>query len=127
MAKWASTRHNQLPKATPTLRHPDTQHELAELADKAELFRDVFFPTPPEAELRDLQNAEYNHQIETPPIEGREIRDAIRTASPLKAPGPDGIPNIALQAGLATIASYLKRIFNPSLKLGIVQIPSGSL
>ena len=118
LAKWARTRHNQSARTTPAIRHPDTQQELIESADKAELFRDVFFPTPPEADLEDIENAEYNDQIEMPVIEEKEVRTAIRGASPLKAPGPDGITNKALQVGIDLIAAHLTRIFNQSLKLG---------
>lgn len=91
---------------------------MVEAADKAKLFRSVFFPTPPDADLEDLQNAEYNDQIEMPSIEEREVKNAIRTASPLKAPGPDGIANKALQAGKTLVAAHLTRIFNQSLQLG---------
>jgi ribonuclease HI/exonuclease III len=118
LAKWARTRHNQSARTTPAIRHPTTQQELIDPADKAELFRDVFFPTPPEADLEDIENAEYSGQIETPPIEEKEVRNAIRAASPLKAPGPDGITNKALQAGVDLIAAHLTRMFNQSLKLG---------
>ena len=54
LTKWTRTRHNQLVRATPSIRHPDTQHELAESPDKAELFQDIFFSMPPEADLGDL-------------------------------------------------------------------------
>jgi hypothetical protein len=47
-----------------------------------------------------------------PPVTEKEVRDAIRAALPLKAPGPDRIINKALQAGLAQLATYLTRIFN---------------
>jgi hypothetical protein len=53
-----------------------------------------------------------------PQITEKEIKDAIRTASPLKAPGPDGIANKALQTGTAQLATHLTRIFNQSLHLG---------
>jgi ribonuclease HI/retron-type reverse transcriptase len=42
----------------------------------------------------------------------------VRAASPLKAPGPDGIINKALQAGIDLIAAHLTRIYNQSLRLG---------
>jgi hypothetical protein len=35
LAKWARTRHNQSARTTPAIRHPDTQQELMEPADKA--------------------------------------------------------------------------------------------
>jgi hypothetical protein len=43
LAKWARTRHSQPSRSIPALQHPDTQFELVEPSDKAELFRDVFF------------------------------------------------------------------------------------
>jgi hypothetical protein len=53
-----------------------------------------------------------------PAIGENEVRAAIKTMSPLKAPGPDGITNKALQAGVNLITAHLTRIFNQSLKLG---------
>jgi hypothetical protein len=100
LAKWARTRRDQSTRSIPAIHHPNTQQELIDPADKAELFQDVFFPTPPEADLGDIQDAVYSGQIDMPPIEEKEVRTAIRGASPLKAPGPDGITNKALQAGI---------------------------
>jgi hypothetical protein len=54
LARWARTRHNQSTGSIPQIQHPDTQRELDDPAEKAELFRDVFFPTPPEADLEDI-------------------------------------------------------------------------
>ena len=118
LAKWARTRHDQSTRSTPTIHHPDTRQELIDPADKAELFRDVFFPTPPEADVGDIANANYSGQIEMPSIEEKEVRAAVKATSPLKAPGPDGITNKALQVGVDLIAPHLTRIFNQSLKLG---------
>jgi hypothetical protein len=112
LARWARTRHNQSTSSIPRIQHPNTQCELEDLAEKAELFRDVFFPTPPEADLEDIEHATYSDQIEMPPIEEKKVQTAIRAASPLKAPGPDGIMNKALQAGIDLIAAHLTRIFN---------------
>ena len=67
---------------------------------------------PLEADLRDIQSAEYSGQVQLPPIAEKEVRDAIRTASPLNALGLDRIANWALQAGTHLIATYLTRIFN---------------
>jgi hypothetical protein len=67
--------------------------------------------------LEDIENATYSGQIKMPPIEEKEVRTAIRAALPLKAPGPDGIMNKALQAGIDPIAAHLTRIFNQSLRL----------
>ncbi|KAH7563672.1 hypothetical protein BM1_00719 [Bipolaris maydis] len=118
LARWARTRHDQSIGSIPTIQHPDTRCELEDPAEKAELFQDVFFPPPPEADLGDIENATYTGQIDMPPIEEKEVRTAIRAASPLKAPGPDRITNKALQAGIDLIAVHLTRIFNQSLRLG---------
>ena len=118
LASWAKSRGNEAPRVTPAIQHPTTQHEITEPADKADLFRDTFFPTPPEADLRDIQDAEHSGQIELPPITEKEVKDAVRAASPLKAPGPDSIANRALQAGPSPITAHLTRAFNQSLRLG---------
>jgi len=57
-----------------------------------------------------------------PPIKEKEVRIAIQAASPLKAPGLDGILNKALQARIDLIAAHLARIFNQSLQLGYCPI-----
>jgi len=118
LVKWAKTRENPAPVVTPAIQHPETQQAVTDPAKKADIFRDTFFPVPPEADLEDIRNAHYDDQVDMPPVTEKEVRDAIRAASPLKAPGPDGIINKALQAGLAQLATHLTRIFNQSLHLG---------
>ena len=53
-----------------------------------------------------------------PKITEKEVLEATKAASPLKAPGLDGIPNRALQAASTLLAPHLTRIINQSLKLG---------
>ena len=86
---------------TPAIRHLETRQEITDLAEKADVFQNTFFPIPPEANLEDIREAEYGNQVELPQITEKEVRDAIRAASPLKAPSLDGITNKALQAGTA--------------------------
>ena len=117
IARWARTRETQSARTTPAIEHPETRREITEPSDKAELFKDVFFPAPPEANLEDVRDAEYSGQIELPPITEKEIEDAIRAASPFKGPGPDGITNKALQAGRTQLTTHIRRIFNQSIKL----------
>jgi hypothetical protein len=64
------------------MQHPDTQRELEDPAEKAELFRDVFIPKPPETDLEDIEHAAYRGLIDMPPIEEKKVRTAIRAASP---------------------------------------------
>lgn len=118
IAKWARNRGNQPPSVTPTIKCPNTNEEAVRPEEKASLLRDTFFPKPPEADLNDLENAEYHDQIPMPNITEKEILDAIQAAAPLKAPGPDGIPNKVLQAASSILVGHLAIIMNQSLKLG---------
>lgn len=77
----------------------------------------MFFPEPLDANLEDIDNTVYADQINLPPIAEQEVEDAIRNATPLKAPGPDGIVNRALQIALPWIRQHLTRVFNQSLSL----------
>ncbi|KAK7177545.1 zinc knuckle [Paraphaeosphaeria sporulosa] len=116
--KWARTKETQSARATPAIEHRETQREITEPSDKAKLFKDVFLPTPPQANLQDFHDAEYSDRIELPPVTEKEIEDAISAASPLKGPGPDGITNKALQAGRPQLTAHMLRIVNQSIKLG---------
>lgn len=118
IAKWARNRHSQTSAITPALQDPATAATAITPGEKAELFRKVFFPKPPDANLDDIDTTVYADQISLPPIAEQEVEDAIRNAAPLKAPGPDGIVNRALQIASPWIRQHLTRIFNQSLSLG---------
>ncbi|KAH7147027.1 hypothetical protein B0J13DRAFT_553077 [Dactylonectria estremocensis] len=49
----------QAPEVTPTLQHPDTSQMVSDPAEKAEIFKKAFFPSPPEAEIGDIEDATY--------------------------------------------------------------------
>jgi hypothetical protein len=68
MANWARNRNNQAPEITPTLEDPDTVRMVSDPADKAEVCRKTFFPSPPEAEIGDIEDATYPDRIAMPPI-----------------------------------------------------------
>ncbi|KAJ6437601.1 zinc knuckle [Purpureocillium lavendulum] len=118
IAKWARNRQCQTSAITPALKDPATLETAITPGEKAELFRKAFFPKPPEANLEDIDNAVYADPINLPQIAEQEVEDAIRNAAPLKAPGPDGIVNRALQIASPWIRQHLTRIFNQSLSLG---------
>ncbi|KAJ3560528.1 hypothetical protein NPX13_g9271 [Xylaria arbuscula] len=118
IAKWARNRGNQAPNVTPELRHPTTGQKAIKAEEKAQLLRETFFPIPPDADLDDINNATYTDQIPMPPITTNEVECAIQATPPLKAPGPDGIPNLILKRALPHIKFHLTRIFNHSLTLG---------
>ncbi|KAI7698384.1 hypothetical protein KC353_g17003 [Hortaea werneckii] len=92
--------------------------EAIEASEKAEVFRRTFFPRPPAADLENMQDAQYAGQISLPPITEKEILEAIKSTSPLKAPGPDGLPNLVLQATADVIVGHLTGVFNQSLHIG---------
>lgn len=92
LTKWARSREGLYEQGiTPPL---DKDGYTAETPDeKAELFRQVFFPEPPPADLSDIDTAEYPEPIGFPRIQPHEIETAVRATPPDKAPGEDGIPN----------------------------------
>ncbi|KAI3545670.1 zinc knuckle [Colletotrichum abscissum] len=118
IAKWARNRQSQPPTVTPEIKKPNTSQVATTPEEKAALFKETFFPPPPEANLEDIDNASYNNPIGLPPVSESEVEDAIQEAAPLKAPGPDGITNLALQVARPWITPHLVRIFNQSLRLG---------
>ncbi|KAK1458424.1 zinc knuckle [Colletotrichum tamarilloi] len=118
IAKWARNRQSQPSTVTPEIRNPNTSQVAATPEEKAALFKETFFPPPPEANLEDIDNASYSNQIGLPPVSESEVEVAIQEAAPLKAPGPDGITNLALQVARPWITPHLVRIFNQSLRLG---------
>lgn len=115
--KWARGRETLPPSVTPSLQCPQTKREVTEASVKAEVFRRTFFPRPPVADLRDTHGVQYTGQISRPPITKKEILEAIRSTSPLKAPGPDGLPNRVLQVTADIIVGHLEMIFNQSLRI----------
>lgn len=118
IAKWARSRQNQTPTVTPELQKPNTTETATTPEEKAALFKETFFPTPPEANLADMENAVYNDQLTMPPVTEQEVDDTIQEAAPLKALGPDGIINKALQLAKPLIIPHLAQMFNQSLMLG---------
>jgi exonuclease III len=118
LAKWARNRHSQTPNVTPALVNPATKQQAITPSEKAELLRKTFFPVPPDTDIEDIENANYPAPAAMPLITTREIEEAIEEAAPLKAPGPDGITNKALQIASPWIKHHLTKIFNQSLTLG---------
>ncbi|KAJ3552838.1 hypothetical protein NPX13_g11022 [Xylaria arbuscula] len=118
IAKWARNRDKPAPSITPELKNPATGQLAITPEEKTQLLKDTFFPTPPDASLEDISGIEYAEQIAVPPITSEEVEEAIRNTSPMKAPGPDGIPNMILREALPWIKIHLTRIYNHSLALG---------
>jgi ribonuclease HI len=117
LVKWAKNRHNTTPACTPALVKQDgTLAQRAE--EKVETLRQSFFPPPHQADLSDIDGYHYPPAIECPDITLREIERAVRKASPNKAPGTDGIPNIILHQTTGILLPHLHKLFNACLNVG---------
>ena len=118
LAKWVKNRGTIRPAFTPALQQPDGIFVLGP-EEKAELLYAVFFPTPPEADLSDIESYENPEPLQMPPIAEQELRNIILQASGSKAPGPDGISNCILHLAFPHILPQLLPLYNQCLKSGI--------
>ena len=118
LAKWAKNRGAESQAFTPALQKQDGTSAI-ESEDKAELLQATFFSTPPEADLRDLEDYEYPEPLQMPLIREQELSNAILQALSNKAPGPDGIPNRILHLSLPQILPLLLPLYNQCLRSGI--------
>lgn len=117
LAKWARSRGTASQAFTPALKRLDGTLAL-EPSDKAELLRTAFSPTPPVADLSDMEDYRYSEPVPMPPITKHEISNAILQAPGNKAPGPDGIPNRILHLALPQIPPLLLPLYNQCLHDG---------
>ena len=112
LAKWARTK-SQAPKEVPKM-PPLTfnGHTANTFTEKADVLKKTFFPAPPEADLRDLENYIYPPAKDCPiRITKQKVLTAIRRPKADKAPGPDGIPNRLLQACADKLSDILAPLF----------------
>jgi hypothetical protein len=91
VSKWARTRDKSTGSNIPTLRSQEGPAETNQ--QKVKLLRQVFFPSPPAADLSDIDPTLHPNQLTFPAISQQEIIDAIKRAPSDKAPGEDGISN----------------------------------
>jgi hypothetical protein len=130
LAKWARNRGSTRQGFTPAMQNPDGTAAI-EPEEKVNLLARRFFPEPPEAELDDLIDFDYEgylHRlragkddapIECPEITPDEVLAAIKKTKAGKAPGPSGIPNQILHLCQHTLAQRLVEVMNASLRLGM--------
>lgn len=118
LARWARRRGAVQPTYTPTLHIGDQTYDTPER--KAQVLGETLLPMPPEADLSDISGYRYPEPTQMPAVTEQEVRRAVLRAAPNKAPGPDGIPNMALHRALALPAflTYLTDLFNACLQLG---------
>lgn len=102
IAKWGkdfSTTPRQLPKF-PALKKSGGSDKMTEdFEAKVKVLRGVFFPSPPKADLEDIERATYPIPIDMPEmLDDEKVRKAIWKPKPDKATGIDGLPNRVLCA-----------------------------
>ncbi|GAT19404.1 pol-like protein [Aspergillus luchuensis] len=110
IARWARRAE---PRTTliPPLQRPDGGMET-DVKEKLDMFKDAFFPQPPEVDLTDVRNYKYPSPMQLPPITRREVTEAIRHMPGKKTPGKDTIP------------SHLLRHISPYIAEPLATLPS---
>jgi len=116
LARWAKNRTSQYRGFTPNIQGPEGLITASE--GKARIFKETFFPTPPEADLTDLEGYLYPPSVEWNSIQSHEIVNAIKRAASNKAPGTDGTPNRVLKIALPVILPLLLPLYNACWTLG---------
>lgn len=125
LSKWATQRSRlrkeppQFPPLKRQLEAGNPQTLATEFNEKAEILARKFFPEPRIAELEDLGTTEYPEKLESNRIiDITDVKTAIRRPKADKAPGPSGIPNRILQAGIEEIAPAATLLFNACMEQG---------
>ena len=102
----------------PPLKKPDGS--MAEtFNDKIDALRGAFFPPPPEADLVDIEGAEYPAPLTiSRTVTQVMVTKAINRPKKDKAPGPNGIPNRFLSIVAAPFAGVFTHLFQACLDVG---------
>lgn len=116
VAKWAKNRGTPRVSFTPEIKNQQGTPQKT-TQGKAEALKNSFFPRPPEADTSDI-GGEYPTPWQAPRLTEKETMEAIKRASPNKAPGPDQIPNKVLQAGITQLTTPLTNLYNNCLQAG---------
>jgi hypothetical protein len=114
LARWA---RNRGPHSIfiPPIQRPDGQMKT-ETTKKLELFKQAFFPPPPEVDLEDITDYAYPTPLEFQPITLNEVTQAIKHMPGRKAPGKDTIPSHFLHHLSHCIAESLQHLYNACLR-----------
>lgn len=119
---WTASKYVSNPSSASSARIPELRDAAGNTAStntqKCELLRRTFFPDAPPVDLDDIDTSARISQLPDITITEDAVRQCIRELSPYKATGPDGIPNVAIQAVEDHIAAPLTAIANACLRLG---------
>ena len=108
---------NTLSARLPALTRPDGSVARSR-SEKCDTLMAQFFPPPPEASLDDITDASYSDQLHLDPFTEEEVAAAITNLSPYKAPGPSGVPNVALKECSLSLVPVFTNIINRCIELG---------
>ena len=79
--------------------------------EKAEIFKETFFPPFPPADLSDIEGIDYPKLVSSPPrITSAEVNAAIEKLALKKAPGLDQISNLVLKTCYNEIKGHLLQL-----------------
>ena len=119
LARWAKDK-SHLPQELPQFPALVKEGGMADTFEtKVEVLKEKFFPPPQAADLGDINDAEYPARVDSPcGITVEEVEQAIRRCHADKAPGPDKIPNRALQAALPVLSEHLTVLFQACIEKG---------
>jgi Reverse transcriptase (RNA-dependent DNA polymerase)/Endonuclease-reverse transcriptase len=76
-----------------------------------------FFPQPPQV-TETFQEAQQQDELPMEPISEEEVRKAIFTANPYKAPGSDGLPAVVWQQLWEVLKGHIVALFQLSIQTG---------
>ena len=99
---------------TPILRHEG--EKVIKFGEKCELLRTVMFPPPPDSVSQSQMSD--SHALPWPDITSLEIKEAIFSSNPNKAPGPDGMTFLNLQQAYMAVPWLFDLIYRSLLIVG---------
>ena len=119
MAKWGKNK-SQEPKELPKMPKLRKNGVVAEtFQEKVHMFKEEFFPPPPEADLSDIPTMRYPTAKHCPMrIERDEVMTTLRKQKVNKASGPDGVTNVILKACAEDVADLATPLFQACIELG---------
>lgn len=122
---WTAARYtDDAPRAVtriPALKGPDGL--VADTTGKSKILFDTFFPAPRDNYDPPEPPPTLPSTIPLEPFNLRDIDQAITRLAPYKAPGPSGIPNVAIKSAQSFLSPILLRILEASLALGHFPAP----
>ena len=120
LAKWArenSMEAKPLPKF-PALKQAADRQMATTFKEKVSVLRETFFPPPPQADLADIQDANYPDPLSTADMVSKEeVWKAIFRPKEDKALGVNGFPNRFLRVITEKLIGKITHLFQACLRL----------